>query len=220
MKDYYVGTFETQKCVLVFWAAVKACACLRQTVTWTLTLSGYITICLVASLSPQVRGCYAIISTSPVKSNTWSCFNYKTISGKNLWPTRCSISQNTLCHYHVSSINCVSASSVFIAALREWESVWIQLKPLGNAAYVACLLRLCQGSERLNGKSVRLVYRRSWVQIQLDPRFFYHLFLTLSTKKEEKGGGGGEEVEGGLVETWNGEGKSGIGVEWMEREVG
>ena len=34
------------------------------------------------------------------------------------------------------------------------SSVGIRLRPLDNAAYVACLLLLCQGSKWLNGKSV------------------------------------------------------------------
>ena len=41
-------------------------------------------------------------------------------------------------------------------ALRECESVGIRLRPLGNAAYVACLPLLCQGSEWLNGNLERL----------------------------------------------------------------
>ena len=54
----------------------------------------------------------------------------------------------------------------------EWESVGILLRPLGNAAYASCLPLLCQGSKWLNDKSVGLVFRRSWVESQLDPRFF------------------------------------------------
>ena len=46
----------------------------------------------------------------------------------------------------------------FSPALREWESVGIWLRPLGNAAYVACLPLLCQGSKWLNGKSFWLVW--------------------------------------------------------------
>ena len=53
-------------------------------------------------------------------------------------------------------------------SLREWESVGIQLRPLGNAAYVACLPLLCHGSKWLNGKNIWLVSTRFWVQIQLD----------------------------------------------------
>ena len=50
------------------------------------------------------------------------------------------------------------------------NQVGIQLRPLGNAAYVACLTLLWQGSKWLNGKSVWLVFRRSWVRIPaLDP---------------------------------------------------
>ena len=69
----------------------------------------------------------------------------------------------------------------FSPALKEWESVGIWLRTLGNAAYVACLPLFCQGSKWLNGKSVWLVFRRSWVRISA--RFFpVDLFLTLSTK--------------------------------------
>ena len=53
----------------------------------------------------------------------------------------------------------------------EWESVGILLRPLGNAAYASCLPLLCQGSKWLNDKSVGLVFRRSWVESQLDPGF-------------------------------------------------
>ena len=67
---------------------------------------------------------------------------------------------------------------------REWESVGIQLKPLGNAVYVACLSLLCRVSKWLNGESVWLVFRRSWVRIPVRSRFFFSmdLFLTLSAK--------------------------------------
>ena len=58
----------------------------------------------------------------------------------------------------------------FCPALRESESVRIWLSLLGNAAYVACLPLLWQGSKWLNGRSVWLVFRRkvlgsnpSWV---------------------------------------------------------
>ena len=44
---------------------------------------------------------------------------------------------------------------------REWESVEILLRPLGNAAYMACLPLLCQGSKWPNGKSIWLVFRKS-----------------------------------------------------------
>ena len=67
--------------------------------------------------------------------------------------------------------------------------IWVGIRlkpPLGNAAYVACLPLLCQGSEWLNGKSIRLVFRRSWVRIQLDPEFFsMDLFLIFSTNKKK-----------------------------------
>ena len=68
-------------------------------------------------------------------------------------------------------------------ALKEWQSVGIRLRPLDNAAYVACLPLLCQGSEWLNGKSVWLVFRRSRVQIPAGLQIFsMELFLTLSKK--------------------------------------
>ena len=41
----------------------------------------------------------------------------------------------------------------FNPALRERESVEIRLRPLGNAACIACLA-LFQGSKWLNGKSI------------------------------------------------------------------
>ena len=72
-----------------------------------------------------------------------------------------------------------------VGLMWEWESVVIQPRPLGDAAYmyVACLPLLCQGSKWLNGKSVWLVFRRSWVQIPARSRIFsMDLFLTLSTK--------------------------------------
>ena len=55
--------------------------------------------------------------------------------------------------------------------------------PIGNAAYVACLPLFCQGSERLNGKNVWLVFRRSWVWIPAGSRIFsVDVLLMLSTK--------------------------------------
>ena len=41
----------------------------------------------------------------------------------------------------------------------------IRLKPVGNAAYVACLQFSAQGSKWLSDKSVWLVFRRSWFWI-------------------------------------------------------
>ena len=59
--------------------------------------------------------------------------------------------------------------------------------PLGNAAYVACLPLLCQVSEWLNGKSVRLVFRRSCVRTPAGSRMFsVDLFLTLSAKTTKR----------------------------------
>ena len=63
------------------------------------------------------------------------------------------------------------------------ESVGIQLRPLGNAAYVVCLPLLCQGSKLLNGKIVWLVLRRSWVQIPAGSRTF-SVDHSHSTKKK------------------------------------
>ena len=55
---------------------------------------------------------------------------------------------------------------------------------LGNAAYVACLLLISLESEWLNGKSVWLAFRRSWVRIPAGSRIFsMDLFLTLSPNK-------------------------------------
>ena len=73
----------------------------------------------------------------------------------------------------------------FSPALREWESVGIRLRPLGNAAYVPGLPLLCHGSKRLNGKSIWLVFKRSWVWIPAGSRIFFplDLFLTLSIQK-------------------------------------
>ena len=63
--------------------------------------------------------------------------------------------------------------------LREWESVGIQLRPLGNAGYVACLPLLCQRSKWRNSLT-SIVFR---VQIPAGSRIFsVNLFLTLSTK--------------------------------------
>ena len=65
--------------------------------------------------------------------------------------------------------------------LRDWESVGIRLRPLGNASYVACLPLFCQGSKWLNDKSVWLVFRRSWVQIPAGFQIFsIDLFVSLS----------------------------------------
>ena len=71
----------------------------------------------------------------------------------------------------------------FSPALIEWVSVGIWLRPLGNAAYVACLPLLCQGSKWLNGKSVWLVFRRSWVQIPAGSQVFFRGFVSHSPSK-------------------------------------
>ena len=55
---------------------------------------------------------------------------------------------------------CVTTEPLKVAKFSQGfrEKVTIsRLRPLGNAAYVACLLLLCQGSKRLNGKTVWLV---------------------------------------------------------------
>ena len=53
-----------------------------------------------------------------------------------------------------------------------------RVRPLGNFVYVACLLLLCQGSKWLNGKSIWLVFRRSWVWIPAGSRIFFHAFIS------------------------------------------
>ena len=69
-------------------------------------------------------------------------------------------------------------------ALREWESVGIWLRPLGNVAYVACLPLLCQGSKWLNGKSIWLVFRRYWVWIPAGSQIFFPwIYFTPSQPK-------------------------------------
>ena len=57
---------------------------------------------------------------------------------------------------------------------------WSLAEPSGIAAYVACFLLLCQGSKWLNGKCIWLVFRRSWFESQLDPRF---VFFSLSQEQ-------------------------------------
>ena len=52
---------------------------------------------------------------------------------------------------------------VMFRGLRLGGHVGIRLKPLGNAAYVACLPLLCQGFKWLSGKSIWLVFRGSLV---------------------------------------------------------
>ena len=59
----------------------------------------------------------------------------------------------------------------------------IRLRPLGNAAYVACLPLLCQGSKWLNGKSVWLVFGRSCVWIPAGSRIFFCGFISHSLNK-------------------------------------
>ena len=73
--------------------------------------------------------------------------------------------RRTMCHDWAFKGCKVQPGFQFSPALREWESVGIQLRPLGNAAYVAYLPLLYQGSKWLNGNSAWLVFRRSWVWI-------------------------------------------------------
>ena len=74
----------------------------------------------------------------------------------------------------------VSRFSQGPAALREWELVRIGLTPLD---YVACLPLLCQGSKWLNGESIWLVFRRSWVRIPAGSQFFSVDYFSLSHQK-------------------------------------
>ena len=98
------------------------------------------------------------------------------------------------------TVNNSRHSWIIMFLLREWEinplekipgSSWVQSSLEGvriswslaeacrQAAYIACLLLLSQGSKWLNGKSVWLVFR-SWVRIPAGSRM--NLFLTLSAK--------------------------------------
>ena len=86
-----------------------------------------------------------------------------------------------MCHDWAFKGCIVQPGFQFSPALREWESVGIQLRPLGNAAYVACLLLLCQGSEWLSGKSVWLVFRRS--RITAGSWIFFRGFISHSLNK-------------------------------------
>ena len=90
--------------------------------------------------------------------------------------------RRTKCHNWDSKV--AKPGSQFSPALREWESFGIQLRPLGNAAYVACLLLFCQGFEWLNGKSVWLVFRRSWVQIPAGSQIFFRGYISNSLNKK------------------------------------
>ena len=56
--------------------------------------------------------------------------------------------------------------------LHPW-AVGIQLRTVGNAAYVVCLPLLCQGSKWLNGDSVRPVFS---FESQLDSKTFLWIF--------------------------------------------
>ena len=66
-----------------------------------------------------------------------------------------------------------------ISWIKNQLGIWLRI--LGNAAYVACLPLLCQRSKWLNGKSVWLVFRVSWVWIPAGSQIISHslrLFLT------------------------------------------
>ena len=84
---------------------------------------------------------------------------------------------------HVSRLG-LAKFSQGSSSVQLWESVGVRLRPIGITAYVPCLLLLCQGSEWLNGKSVWLVFRRSW---GLNPSWILDffpvgLFLTIRGK--------------------------------------
>ena len=53
---------------------------------------------------------------------------------------------------HWPTLKAQSGHIVVLPSSHNQVEIW--LRPLGNAAYVACLTLLCQGSEWLNGKSV------------------------------------------------------------------
>ena len=77
--------------------------------------------------------------------------------------------------------NCILSNNRRSSVL--YAKVAIRLRLLGNAFYVACLPLLCQRSAWLNGKSIWLVFRRSWFWIPAGSWIFsVDLFLTLSTK--------------------------------------
>ena len=59
-----------------------------------------------------------------------------------------------MCHDWAFKAGEVQPGFQFSLALREWESVGVQLRLLGNAAYVACLPLFYQGSKWLSGKGV------------------------------------------------------------------
>ena len=71
---------------------------------------------------------------------------------------------------------------VLLASPSSHNQVGVRLRPLGNAACVACLLLLCQGSKWLNGKSVWLVFRRSWVGVSAGSQIFFPWSCSLSAK--------------------------------------
>ena len=66
----------------------------------------------------------------------------------------------------------VQSGFPFSAALREWESVGIWL-----FMQLACVPFLCQGSKWLNGKSVWLLFKKSWVWIPAGSRIVFPVDL-------------------------------------------
>ena len=90
--------------------------------------------------------------------------------------------RRTTCHNWVFKGCKVQPGLQFSPALREWESVGTRLKLLGNTAYVARLLLLCQGPKWLNGKSVWLLFSR----IQAGSRILFRgcIFSSLSKKHQ------------------------------------
>ena len=103
-----------------------------------------------------------------------------------IWPVVNGLHSVMLCDLHVIDNRYSKACKVqpgfgFSPALREWESVGYRLRPLGNAAYVACLPPSARG---LSGIMIRASDQYSeglWFKSQLDPGiFFMDLFLALS----------------------------------------
>ena len=71
----------------------------------------------------------------------------------------------------------------FSLPLREWESVETQLRPLGNATLVACLLLHWQprcSNVLVVRASDWYIFRRSWVRILAGTQKFFHEFISHS----------------------------------------
>ena len=71
----------------------------------------------------------------------------------------------------------------FSLPLREWESVETQLRPLGNATLVACLLLHWQprcSNVLVVRASDWYIFRRSWVRILAGIQKFFHEFISHS----------------------------------------